>query len=188
MILQVRIYADIRRGNKDNSFDDTSQGSYWGVALLVGLVFQVSYGASLVFYWAIFPELAINDPKVRAVRRSCRDQEYYLHFESMARNHISTVSTAWSNIGFLLISVIIIGVGFGLSAHYHTHWDKLPQYSNSIYSAVCGGYWLFCAIPWFILQKKRPRPPLPPHANYLTYGWIKGDKSTYAFNLRFQVY
>lgn len=149
-------------------------GRYWGVPLLVGLIFQVSYGASLVFYWAVFPELAVNDPKVRAARRINRDTENYLHLESMARNHISTVSTAWSNIGFFLISVIVTGVGFGLAAHYKTSWDELPKYSNSIYSALCGGYWLLCAIPWFCLQKSRPRPPLPSHANYLTYGWIKG--------------
>ncbi|KAG2216250.1 hypothetical protein INT45_010116 [Circinella minor] len=149
-----------------------SASSYWGVPMLIMLILQVSYGASLVFYWAIFPQLAINDPKVRAAKRSTViSEEDYTVIESFSRNHISTISTAWSNIGFFVISIFNIIVGNALALRYNTSWDNVPTYSNSIYSAMCGAYWLLCAIPWFIVQKKRPGPPLPRNANYFTYGW-----------------
>ena len=149
-----------------------SASSYWGVPMLIMLIFQVSYGASLVFYWAIFPQLAINDPKVRAARRSnLISEEDYMMIESFSRNHISTVSTAWSNIGFFVISILNIIVGNALVFLYKTSPENVPKYSNSIFSAICGIYWLLCAIPWFIVQKKRPGPPLPRNANYFTYGW-----------------
>ncbi|KAI9318177.1 autophagy-related protein 22-like protein [Dichotomocladium elegans] len=158
------------------AFDDQSR-DYWGLPLTVGLIFQVTYGASLVFYWAIFPSLAVNDPKVRSARRNKMGQETYMVLESRVRNHLSTISTAWSNIGFLAISLINIGVGNGLASHYQLPWYDLPQYTNSIFSAVCGGYWLICALPWFFVQKRRPGPPLPPQANYLTHGWKRAGRA-----------
>ncbi|KAI9247462.1 autophagy-related protein 22-like protein [Phascolomyces articulosus] len=152
-------------------FNDNAS-SYWGVPMLIMLIFQISYGVSLVFYWAIFPQLAINDPKVRAARRSNHiSDEDYLVIESISRNHISTISTAWSNIGFFVICILNIIVGNALAVRYNTSWDSLPKYTNSIYSAMCGAYWLLCAIPWFFVQKKRLGPPLPKDANYFTYGW-----------------
>ncbi|KAI8139146.1 autophagy-related protein 22-like protein [Fennellomyces sp. T-0311] len=158
------------------AFDDTAS-QYWGVPLLIGLIFQITYGASLVFYWAVFPVLAVNDPKVRAAKRSNIDQDDYVVIESITRNHISAVSTAWSNIGFVIISVLNIIVGNSLARHYKVSWDAVPEYSNSIYSAICGGYWLLCAIPWFIVQKHRPGPSLPPRANYFTYGWKEAGRA-----------
>lgn len=158
-----------------NTHPNVCVGAYWGVPLAVGLIFQVSYGASLVFYWAIFPQLAINEPKVRAAKREKVDPDEYMVIESIARNHISTVSTAWSNIGFLVISVLNIGVGQAMASRYNTPVNQLPKYTNSIFSAMCGGYWLICAIPWFVLQKHRPGPPLPPNTNYWTLGWRKGN-------------
>ncbi|KAI9033720.1 autophagy-related protein 22-like protein [Phycomyces nitens] len=152
-------------------FNENSS-DYWGLAMMVCLIFQVSYGASLTFYWAYFPTLAANEPKVRTARHELGlDNPDYQVIESTMRNHISTVSTAWSNIGFFSISIILIGAGFGLAAAYHTEWQKLPAYSNSIFSAICGCYWLLFSIPWFVFQKHRPGPPLPTNANYLTFGW-----------------
>ncbi|KAI7872104.1 autophagy-related protein 22-like protein [Spinellus fusiger] len=156
------------------TFDETKSG-YWGLALLIQLVFQVTYGVSLVFYWAYFPVLATNDPKIRNARRELgAESSDYQEMASMMRNHISTISTAWSNIGFFVLSLLLVGVAYGLSAHYNTPWQTLPKYSNSIFSAICGGYWLLFAIPWFALHKSRPGPPLPPNTNYLTFGWKQG--------------
>ncbi|ORY98152.1 autophagy-related protein 22-like protein [Syncephalastrum racemosum] len=152
------------------AFDD-SASSYWGVPLMVGLIFQVAYGASLVFYWALFPQLAVNEPEVRAARRARASD--YDYIESITRNHISSISTAFSNIGFFLLSIILIGVTYALVNYYHMAWDDLPQYSLSIFSAVCGAYQLVFAVPWFVFQRHRPGPPLPSKANYWTYGWKK---------------
>lgn len=126
-----------------------------------------------MFLWATFPQLAVNDPKVREARRNQVNVEDYLVVESMQRNHISTLSTAWSNIGFFAICLVVVVVAVILARYYDTAFEDIPPYSNSVYSAVCGIYWLVFAIPWFILHKKRPGPPLPPNTNYFTYGWIK---------------
>jgi hypothetical protein len=72
------------------------------------MIVYISYGASLVFYAAIFPRLSINDPKYRTVRRENAPPEVIADVDTRVRNHISTISTTWSNIGFLLISVILL--------------------------------------------------------------------------------
>ncbi|KAJ2961191.1 hypothetical protein NQZ79_g3494 [Umbelopsis isabellina] len=148
------------------------EGWTWWIALLVGIVVYVSYGASLVFYAAIFPTLAVNDPKVRTARREGMPKPDYMVLESLSRNHYSTISTTWSNVGFLLISIIIIGLFQGLAKGWNADINNLPNYSLSIASAVCGGFWLICAIPWFFIQKKRPGVPLPKGQSYLTQGWV----------------
>lgn len=50
--------------------------------------------------------------------------------------------------------------------------NLLLRFSLSIASALCGGFWLICAIPWFFIQKKRPGVPLPKGQSYLTQGWV----------------
>jgi hypothetical protein len=77
----------------------------------------------------MFPRLAINDPKVRTARREGMPQAEYQVLESLRRNHYSTISTTWSNIGFLLISIIIIGLFQGLSNLYNVDVNSLPNYS-----------------------------------------------------------
>ncbi|KAH8555581.1 autophagy-related protein 22-like protein [Umbelopsis sp. PMI_123] len=154
-----------------------SEGWTWWIALIVGIVVYVTYGASLVFYAAIFPRLSLNDPKVRTARREGMPPVEYSALESITRNHYSTISTTWSNIGFLLISVILIGVFQGLANLWGTDVNSLPNYSLSIASAVCGGFWLVCAIPWFFIEKKRPGVPLPSDQNYLTQGWVSTIKA-----------
>lgn len=57
------------------------------------LIFAVSYGATLVFYAAVFPRLARYMPHVRKAREEDLregkiDQEEYDAVESLERNHI----------------------------------------------------------------------------------------------------
>ncbi|RUP40942.1 LOW QUALITY PROTEIN: autophagy-related protein 22-like protein [Jimgerdemannia flammicorona] len=142
----------------------------WWIALIFGIIVYISYGASLVFYAAIFPRLALNEKVYRDARRSNLPQEDLADVETRCRNHISTVSTAWSNVGFFIVEMILVGVFQMPGEHY----------ANNVASAVCGVYWLVNAIPWFVLEaciphniymKKRPGPPLPENSNYLTQGW-----------------
>lgn len=37
--------------------------------------------------------------------------------------------------------------------------------------AVCTGWWILLAIPWFLYEKRRPGPELPKGDNYLTFGF-----------------
>ena len=78
---------------------------------------------------AIFPRLSLNDPKVRTARREGMPPTEYSALESITRNHYSTISTTWSNIGFLLISIILIGVFQGLANLWGTDANSLPNFS-----------------------------------------------------------
>ncbi|TVY80823.1 Autophagy-related protein [Lachnellula suecica] len=70
---------------------------------------------TLVFYAALFPRLARYMPHVRKAREEdLKDgkisQPEYGKIESLERNHISSVSTAHSNIGYLLTLAIKLSV------------------------------------------------------------------------------
>jgi hypothetical protein len=72
-------------------------------------------GATLVFYAALFPRLARYMHHVRKAREEdLKDakisQAEYDKIESLERNHVSSISTAHSNIGYLLTLVINLSV------------------------------------------------------------------------------
>jgi hypothetical protein len=74
-----------------------------------------SKGATLVFYGTVFPRLARYIPLVRKAREEDGkdgkiDQAEYDKIESLERNHFSSISTAHSNIEYLLTLVINLSV------------------------------------------------------------------------------
>lgn len=91
---------------------------------------------------AIFPRLALNDPKVRTARREMMPPAEYSALESITRNHYSTISTTWSNIGFLMISVILIGVFQGLAKSWGTDANSLPNFSYVFQFEPIGIYYI----------------------------------------------
>lgn len=94
------------------------------------------------------------------------------------RNHISAISTTFSNIGYLVTSGVLSGVSFlPWEGKYDfpegvTHvLGNAPLY-NYIGTVVCAVYWAINAIPYFLLTPKgRKGPPLPPNTNHFTIGW-----------------
>jgi MFS-type transporter involved in bile tolerance (Atg22 family) len=93
------------------------------------------------------------------------------------RNHVSAISTTFSNIGYLITSGVLSAVSF-------LPWDKYdftegvshtlgnaPVY-NFISTVVCACFWAVNALPYFIMMPRgRKGPPLPSNANYFTIGW-----------------
>lgn len=69
----------------------------WGVAMALFMIGFVSYGATLVFYAAVFPRLARNTPHSRALKESLDagdiSPEVYEQEESLEKNRISNIST-----------------------------------------------------------------------------------------------
>ncbi|PQE13869.1 Major facilitator superfamily domain general substrate transporter protein [Rutstroemia sp. NJR-2017a BBW] len=123
--------------------------------------------ATLVFFSALFPRLARYMPHVRKAREEdLKDgkisQDEYDNIESMERNHISNISTAHSNIGYLLTLAISLSVLLPLQG------DK---FANNLALCLTNSYWLVLGIPWFIFAQKRPGPSLPKGSSYLTIGW-----------------
>ncbi|KAI9497101.1 autophagy-related protein 22-like protein [Zychaea mexicana] len=146
-------------------------GSHWNAMMAIYVVGLISYGTTLVFYGAAFPILSDNLPVVRQARTSAQMsfQETQAVVERW-RNHVSAISTTWSNIGFLILTVALSGAAF-------TPWypenilGDAPIY-NFIGTAVCGAFWVLNAIPYFMFQPSGRRgPPLPPGENHWTIGW-----------------
>ena len=72
--------------------------SRWPVAMALYMIGFISYGATLVFYAAVFPRLARNTPHARKLRNRYEageiEREEYEQEESMEKNRISNISTA----------------------------------------------------------------------------------------------
>lgn len=123
--------------------------SQWPAAMGLYVVAYIAYGATLVFYAAVFPRLARYMPHVRKareedLRQGKIDQKEYDAIESLERNHIryweriwkpgavhtdslvSNISTAHSNIGYLLTLVLNLSVLLPMQNN---------QYSNNL--ALC---------------------------------------------------
>ncbi|KAJ9196966.1 hypothetical protein DTO164E3_4199 [Paecilomyces variotii] len=89
-------------------------------------------------------------------------QQEYDAIESLERNHISNVSTAHSNIGYLLTLVINLSVLLPLQNN---------TYSNNLALFLTNSYWIVLGIWWFICQQKRAGPKIPKGSNYATIGF-----------------
>ncbi|KAF8334337.1 autophagy-related protein 22-like protein [Cantharellus anzutake] len=142
--------------------------STWHAAMALYMIGFISYGATLVFYAAIFPRLAQNTPQSRELRRKLGNREIsaqeYEKEESLEKNRISNISTVHSNIGYLFTLCLNLSLLLPLSNN--------PKVNN--YTIVfTNGYWVLTGIWWFIYQRPRPGPPLPKRSNYLTIGWIQ---------------
>ncbi|KAG2205082.1 hypothetical protein INT47_002176, partial [Mucor saturninus] len=153
-------------------------GSSWNAMLAIMIIALISYGTSLVFYGAAFPTLSDNLPIVRKARGdpSLSKNEKSVVIEKW-RNHVSAISTVFSNIGFLIMTGILSGISFLPWKNYNFYKDdehvlgNVPLF-NFISTAVCGVFWVINAIPYFVaVPSKRQGPPLPNNANHFTIGW-----------------
>lgn len=71
--------------------------SRWRAAMALYIISNISYGASLVFYAAVFPRLARNTPHARSLRERYENgeiplEEYEIE-ESLEKNRICNIST-----------------------------------------------------------------------------------------------
>lgn len=138
----------------------------WRVAMGLYMVSFITYGATLVFYAALFPRLARNTPHSRELRRKLENgeitPEVYEKEESLEKNRISNISTTHSNIGYLFVLLLNLSILLPLMDN--------PRVNNFTI-VLTNGYWVICGIWWFIFQQPRPGPPLPKGESYFTIGW-----------------
>ncbi|KAI5782573.1 autophagy-related protein 22-like protein [Geopyxis carbonaria] len=145
-----------------------ASGGRWGAAMALFCGSFVSYGATLVFYAAVFPRLARYMPEVRKVRGEFEEgvegvtRERCEEVESLERSHISSVSTAHSNVGYLCTLALNLSVLLPLEGH---------EYANNLALLLTTVYWVVLGLPWFVLQQPRPGPRLPAGSSYFTIGW-----------------
>ncbi|PPQ70377.1 hypothetical protein CVT26_013842 [Gymnopilus dilepis] len=143
-----------------------TEPSRWGVGMALYMIGFISYGATLVFYAALFPRLARNTRHARTLRDKYEageiTREEYEVEESMEKNRISNISTAHSNIGYIVTLCLNLTILIPL--------EKNPKANNYVMVLV-NSYWVLTGIWWFIFQEPRPGPPLPEGESYLTIGW-----------------
>ncbi|PBP19634.1 hypothetical protein BUE80_DR009662 [Diplocarpon rosae] len=157
-------------------FLGVTTASKWRIAMALYIMSGVTFWASYVFFNAIFPKLAHDLPEVRAAReellKGSINEEEFEYKCSMSRSKIMNLSYVWNNVGFTVCTALslaaLVGIGADDSAAKN-NWG----YSVSV--AICTGFWIILAIPWFLWEKKRPGPKLPAGDNYLTFGF----KQTY---------
>ena len=111
--------------------------SRWGLAMALYMIGFVTYGATLVFYAAVFPRLARNTPHARKLREKYQageiSAEEYEVEESLEKNRISNISTVCcpgsphphlvyslkthSNIGFIVTLCLGLALLLPLDGH-----------------------------------------------------------------------
>ncbi|KAK7696121.1 hypothetical protein QCA50_000764 [Cerrena zonata] len=138
----------------------------WGVAMALYMIGFTTYGATLVFYSAIFPRLARNTPHARQLKEKYTNGEIPLEVyeteESLEKNRICNIATVHNNIGY------IATLALNLSLLIPKADD--PKVDNYVI-VITTGYWVITGIWWFIYQQPRPGPRLPVSEHYLTIGW-----------------
>ncbi|KAJ8468562.1 hypothetical protein ONZ51_g9557 [Trametes cubensis] len=143
-----------------------TQPDRWGLAMMMYIIGFTTFGATLVFYTAIFPRLARNTPHARSLREKLRRgditaEEYELE-DSMETNRISNLSTTHNYIG----KVVTLGLNLSILLPLAGN-PKVNNYTLLLTS----GYWVLLGIWWFVFQQLRPGSPLPKGAHYVTIGW-----------------
>ncbi|TRM67466.1 autophagy-related protein 22-like protein [Schizophyllum amplum] len=142
-----------------------TEPSRWGIAMFLYMLGFISYGATLVFYAALFPRLARNTAHARELREKYDageiSQEQYEQEESLEKNRISNISTH-SNIGYIVTLCLNLSLLLPLASDAKVN-NYVIVFTNS--------YWVLTGIWWFIYQQPRPGPPLPKGEHYFTVGW-----------------
>jgi len=93
------------------------------------------------------------------------DYEFKL---SIARSKIMNLSYVGNSIGFTICCALSLAALIGVGANDSTAQNN---WGYSVSVAVCTGFWVILAMPWFLWEKRRPGPRLPPGDNYLTFGF-----------------
>ncbi|KAF7973915.1 hypothetical protein HWV62_13964 [Athelia sp. TMB] len=150
--------------------------SQWRAGVVLYILGLITFQFTLTFWTAAFPGLARNLPEVKAYTQQLADgaksDDEHAHFASMARNRVSNVAFAISSAGEVVVLAVMVGILRGLKPEASTVNNTK---AFSIIIAFAGGVWLLCALPWFVLEKRRPGLGLPPGTSLLTIGF----KQTY---------
>jgi hypothetical protein len=64
--------------------------------------------------------------------------------------------------GEIVILAVIVGVLYGVNVKAS---QANNNYGLSVLIAFATGVWLLLALPWFVMEKRRPGQPLPPNMN-----------------------
>ncbi|EMC92680.1 hypothetical protein BAUCODRAFT_142258 [Baudoinia panamericana UAMH 10762] len=129
----------------------------WQTGLGLYIVGLIAYQLCLTYWTAAFPGLARNTRIMREKAQQYEEGQIsrveYDFTDSMKRNELSNVAFYTQSVGEIFILAIIVGVMFGLHVNASTANNN---WGLSVLIAFASGVWLLLAIPWFVLEKRRP--------------------------------
>lgn len=144
----------------------------WPVATGLYMVGLIAYQMCITFWTAAFPGLARNTPELRDKALEYQageiDREKYDFVDMMLRNKIQNMAFIWQSCGEVLILAILVGILFALNVNAS---EANNNWGLSVLIAYATGVWVLLAIPWFIVEKRRPGQPLPPGMNLVSVGF-----------------
>lgn len=73
--------------------------------------------------------------------------------DMMKRNEISNTAFYVQSVAEVFILAIIVGIMFGLHVNDS---EENNNWGLSVLIAFATGVWMLCAVPWFVLEKRRP--------------------------------
>lgn len=144
----------------------------WQIATGLYMIGLIAYQMCFTFWFAAFPGLARNLPEMRekAEQYEAKEitREEYDFADMMQRNRISNVAFIIQSAAEIVILAIIVGILFGLDV---TASDANNLWGLCVLVAFATAVWVLAAIPWFILEKRRPGQDLPPGMNLVSVGF-----------------
>ncbi|KAI4252629.1 MAG: hypothetical protein LQ352_004179 [Teloschistes flavicans] len=142
-------------------------GSYAGKFFAV-----IAYQTTLTFWTAAFPGLARNTVELRMKAEEYNDgaitREEYDHADMMQRSRLANMAFYIQSCGEIIILAVIVGVLFGVNVRAS---EANNNWGLSVLIAFATGVWLLLALPWFVLEKRRPGQPIPPNMNIVAAGF-----------------
>ena len=143
----------------------------WKTAIDLHVFGLIAFQTSIAYFFAAFPALARNTP---ALRKKAEEldagiiglQEYD-EADSAGRNHISNMSLWIAGAGGIGVIAIMMGILYAVDA---TADPESNSWGLSLIIGFGSAVWLALAIPWFVLEKRRPGKPIPPGMNIFTAG------------------
>ncbi|KAL8947157.1 MAG: hypothetical protein Q9222_006526 [Ikaeria aurantiellina] len=138
----------------------------WEVAAGMYIIGLIAYQTTLTFWTAAFPGLARNTPELRVKAEQYNDgaitREEYDFADMIQRSRLANMAFYIQSCGEIVILAVIVGVLFGVNVRAS---EANNNWGLSVLIAFATGVWLLLAIPWFVLEKRRPGQPLPPGMN-----------------------
>lgn len=80
----------------------------------------------------------------------------------MQRSRLSNMAFYIQSCGEIVILALIVGILYGVNVRGS---EANNNWGLSVLIAFATGVWLVLAIPWFVLEKRRPGQAVPPNMN-----------------------
>lgn len=144
----------------------------WEVAAGMYIVGLIAYQTTLTFWTAAFPGLARNTAALRVKAEEYTDgkinRDEYDHADMMQRSRLANMAFYIQSCGEIVILAVIVGVLFAVDVRAS---EANNNWGLSVLIAFATGVWVLLAIPWFVLEKRRPGQSIPPNMNIVTAGF-----------------